>query len=622
MTDMESTMTGMASDHKETRSDFQSLKRLWDLAGPLRGQIVKGIAFRFAQSFCLGLGFGTAIKLVTDLLGNGFIPDTAWALQITALAALSLIGQIIFSYLASKTTWMAAFDLGGQLRLSMLDRLKQLPLGFHLSRNRGDTVTMLTSDMQTVESFMSDGLPRIAEALGMPVAILVFLAFQDVTVAVAALVSIALAIPVYLKASRHLAKLGIRRQDMQAAAAARMIEFVQGIAVIRAFNRIAKGAEDFKAALEIFRNLSVRMVMQLTLPLVGFGLILMLGVPMILFAAGWQWLNGDIDAATAITACMLIYALYGPLLGLLSVMENTRMADASLTRMDRILAARPLPEPTIALEPKGFDIAFKDVHFGYHDKPVVDALSFTVPERTMTAIVGPSGAGKSTILNLLPRFWDINGGAITIGGIDIKEMTSERLASLITVVFQDVYLFSGTIFDNIAFGRDPVSRQEVEDAARAAQAHDFITRLPNGYQTRVGEGGASLSGGERQRISIARAILKDAPIVLLDEATAAIDPTNEKALQSALAALVAHKTLIVVAHKLSTVRVADTILVLDAGKIVERGTHDNLVQTGGLYARLWQHWSTAANWRIGHKAPSQNANGAYRTQGKEYDHDV
>ncbi|WP_220151459.1 ABC transporter ATP-binding protein [Thalassospira profundimaris] len=609
MTNSESTMTGMDADGHEIRSDIQSLKRLWALAGPLRSQIVKGIAFRFAQSFCLGLGFGTSIKLVTDLMWDDFTPDTGWALQITALAALSLVGQIAFSYLAAKTTWMAAFDLGGQLRLSMLDRLRQLPLGFHLSRNRGDTVTMLTSDMQSVENFMSDGLPRIAEALGMPVAILVFLAFQDGIVALAALASIVIAIPVYLKASRHLAKLGIRRQDMQAAAAARMIEFVQGIAVIRAFNRVGKGAEDFKAALETFRNLSVRMVMQLTLPLVCFGMILMLGVPLVLFAAGWRWLGGEIDAATAITACMLIYATYSPLLGLLAVMENTRMADASLTRIDRILSAPRLPEASRPREPGGFDIAFDNVRFGYRDRAVVDSLSFRVPERTMTAIVGPSGAGKSTILNLIPRFWDIDGGAILIGGVDIRQMSPERLASLITVVFQDVYLFSGTIFDNIAFGCQDATREEVEDAARAAQAHAFITDLPNGYQTRVGEGGASLSGGQRQRISIARAILKDAPIVLLDEATAAIDPTNEKALQAALAALVAHKTLIVVAHKLSTVQAADEILVLDEGRIVERGVHDDLVGKDGIYAKLWRHWREAANWHISRKAdPAGNLN--------------
>ena len=300
-----------------------------------------------------------------------------------------------------------------------------------------------------------------------------------------------------------------------------------------------------------------------------------------------------------IAALVLVFAVYSPLLGLSQVMELVRMADASLTRMDRILTAKPLPTTVDPSEPQGFALRFEAVDFSYRaDRPVLWSLGFEVAERSMTAIIGPSGSGKSTILNLVARFWDVSGGSISIGGADIRTMSEERLASLITVVFQDVYLFAGTIFDNIAFGRSGASRAEVEAAARAAQAHEFIAALPDGYETRVGEGGATLSGGERQRISIARAILKDAPIVLLDEATAAIDPTNELAIQKALARLVAEKTLVVVAHKLSTIRAADQILVLDGGRIVERGSHDQLLEGEGLYHRLWQTRSRAAGWRI------------------------
>jgi ATP-binding cassette subfamily B protein len=294
------------------------------------------------------------------------------------------------------------------------------------------------------------------------------------------------------------------------------------------------------------------------------------------------------------------------------------MADASLTRMDRLLMAEPLPLCPAPRDPEGFAIRFDGVDFGYtQGRSALRDVSFDVPERSMTAIVGPSGAGKSTILNLLPRFWDVDDGAITIGGVDLRDVESGRLNELITVVFQDVYLFSGTIFDNIAFGRKGASPEDVEAAARAAQAHDFIMAMPEGYRTKVGEGGASLSGGERQRISIARAILKDAPIVLLDEATAAIDPTNERAIQIALKALVADKTLIVVAHRLSTIRAADRILVLDGGRVVECGHHETLVGAGGLYDHLWRHWTQAAEWRIGKMHPSsQGTGGEGRWQGQ------
>lgn len=595
-------------EHMETdvRSDLESLRRLWTIAGPERSQILAGIVFRFAQSFCLGLAFAVVISLIADLTrGLPMTYGRAW--QVTGLMLLSLAGQLLFGYLSASRSWLASFTLAGELRLSMLDRLRALPLGFHLSRDKGDTVTMLTSDMQMLETFLSDALPRIAQAFGLPAAVLIYLAFRDGVVALAALASIIVAVPFYLWTSRYLARLGIRRQDMQAEAASRMIEYVQGIAIIRAFNRIGKGQEDFRAALEAFRDQSIRMVIRLTAPLTAFATIIMLGVPLVMVVAGLRLTGGAIDPATAIATLVLVFALYGPIIGLSEVMEQTRMADASLTRMDRVLTAGPLPPPVVPEQPEGFGVDFRNVDFGYRPgQTVLHGVSFTVPERSMTAIVGPSGAGKSTLLSLLPRFWDVDGGAIRIGGIDVRNMDAETLGEHITVVFQDVYLFSGTIFDNIAFGRKNVTAAEVEAAARAAQAHDFITALPRGYQTQAGEGGAMLSGGERQRVSIARAILKDAPIVLLDEATAALDPTNERAIQTALQALCADKTLIVVAHRLSTIRGADQIVVLDEGRIVEHGDHLSLVGAGGLYARLWRHWNDAASWRIGSRSASEH----------------
>lgn len=595
-------------DTRELRSDLASLRRIWALAGPLRGKVMRGVIFRFLQSICLGLSFGALIWVITGL-ADGRELSGAWIGQVIAIVTVSLIGQTLFSYLSSMDSWLSSFALASDLRLSILDRLRLLPMGFHLSRHQGDTVTVLTSDMQMLESFMSDALPRIAQAFGLPLIVLAFLFWRDWGVALAALASLVLAIPIFLWTSRRLALLGIRRQDMQAEAGARMIEYVQGIAVIRAFNRIAEGEESFRGALARFRDISVRMVVQLTAPLVLFGAVLMLGVPLVILMAGSRYLGGSIDAGTLITVLVLILSLYTPLLGLLSVMEMTRMADASLTRIDRIMTAGRLPEPARAREPDGFAVSFENVAFSYlPGKTVLEDVSFDVPEHTMTAIVGPSGSGKSTILNLMPRFWDVDHGSIRIGGVDVREIGEERLNQLVTMVFQNVYLFAGTIFDNIAFGRPGAREAEVEAAAKAACAHEFIMALPEGYRTRVGEGGASLSGGERQRVSIARAILKDAPIVLLDEATAAIDPTNERAIQNAMARLVADKTLIVVAHKLATIEAADQILVLNDRHIAEQGDHQGLLEQGGLYHRLWSHRAQAASWQIGagrHACPSR-----------------
>ena len=590
-------------DHAPTRSDLESLARVWALAGPLRGRVAIGLLFRFAQSLALGLAFGVVVWTVTSL-ADGRAMTSDWAWQITGLMLLSLVAQIGFAYLAVSFSWLSSYLVAGDVRLSMLDHLRKLPMGFHLSRHKGDTVTALTSDMQMIESFLSDALPKIAQAFGLPIVVFVFLLFRDWVVALSAMASIVVAMPVFVWSSKKLSQLGLRRQDIQAAAAARMIEFAQGIAVIRAFNQIAKGQESFEAALRAFRDISITMVVKLVVPIIAFAAIMMLGAPLVIVVGALRYFGAEISLGTLISVLVLLFSIYAPLLALVSIMEVTRMADASLTRMDRITTGEPLPEPESPRQPEGFAVRFEDVQFGYlPDTPVLRGVSFTVPERTMTAIVGPSGSGKSTILNLLPRFWDVAGGTISIGGVDIREMTGEVLNGLITVVFQDVYLFAGTIFDNIAFGRPGASREEVEAAARAAQAHDFIMALPGGYQTKVGEGGAMLSGGERQRVSIARAILKNAPIVLLDEATAAIDPTNEKAIQLALSRLVADKTLIVVAHKLSTIQAADQILALESGRIVERGEHADLLVQDGLYARLWSHRARAAGWHLGADTP-------------------
>lgn len=598
-------MSMAAADH--IRSELESLRRVWALAGSQRGKVLRGVAFRFAQSICLGLAFGVVLWAVTGLV-DGRPLTAAWIRQAAGLMALSLAGQIVFGYLSAADSWLSSYVLAGDLRLTILDRLRGLPMGFHLRRQKGDTVTVLTNDMQMLESFMSDALPRVAQACGLPLIVLAFLFSRDWVVGLAALTSLVAAAPVFLWSSRRLARLGVQRQDIQAEAGARMIEYVQGMAVIRAFNRLSKGQESFSEALRQFRDISVRMVVQLTTPLVLFGAVLMLGAPIVILAAAARHFARELDAGDLITAIVLLFSVYSPLLGLASVMELTRMADASLTRIDRIMAADLLPQPAAPQKPDGFSVRFAGVDFSYApDRPALSGISFEAPERTMTAIVGPSGAGKSTLLSLLPRFWDVNAGRIEIGGVDIRNLSEAKLNDLITVVFQDVHLFTGSIFDNIALGRPSATQAQVEAAARKAQAHAFISALPDGYRTAVGEGGANLSGGERQRISLARAILKDAPIVLLDEATAAIDPTNERAIQQALAELVADKTLIVVAHKLSTIQAADQILVLDNGRLVERGGHETLIAAQGVYRRLWSHRVEAERWRIARAASVANA---------------
>ena len=575
---------------------------VWRAAGPGRGRLARGLAFRFAQSMSLGASFAAVAWVLTELREGPLTPGQIRL--VVVLVVSSLVGQLGFGFLAVTDNWVSSFATVGRLRLSLLDHLRRLPMSFHLGRQQGDTITAVTSDMSMLEVFASDALPTVAQALGLPAAVLIALCVTDPPLAGAVAVSIVVSAPVLLWANRRMAALARQRQDRQADAVARMLSYVQGIAVIRAFNLTGERQQRFREALEAFRAISLRMVARLIVPVLVFAAVLQLGTPLVIAAVGYWLFGGRIDATAALVALVLVLSVYTPLLGLVQVMEILRLADASLSRFERVAKAAVQPEPAEPLEPADASLQFDRVAFSYlPGRPVLHEVSFTVPERSMTAIVGPSGSGKSTLLNLLGRFWDVDAGAIRIGGVDVRALGAEHLYKSITVMFQDVYLFQGTIFDNIAFGQPDAEPDQVRAAAEAAQAHHFITALPGGYDTRVGEGGATLSGGERQRITIARAILKDAPIVLLDEATSAIDPTNEKRVTEALANLVAHKTLLVVAHKLSTIRSADQVVALEHGRVAEIGTPAKLMSTGGVFARFHAQRERAQGWRLDRGSP-------------------
>lgn len=318
-----------------------------------------------------------------------------------------------------------------------------------------------------------------------------------------------------------------------------------------------------------------------------------------MFCAGLLAIGGELTFARLSVILLASFTIFNPLEVMGQMTTLIRMLDSTLDRVERIKQAKRIDENGKDISLDSFDIAFDHVSFAYENgNPILNDVSFSIPQGSMTAIVGPSGSGKTTITRLIARFWDIQDGSITIGGHDVKEFTCDSLLKNMSMVFQNVYLFRDTIENNIKFGFPEATHEQVVEAAKKACCHDFITALPDGYNTVIGEGGSTLSGGEKQRISIARAMLKDAPIILLDEATASVDPENEVHLQQAISALVKNKTLIVIAHRLSTIRDADQVLVVDNGKIAQKGVHADLIQQKGIYQNFWNIRQKARNWKL------------------------
>jgi ATP-binding cassette subfamily B protein len=576
-----------------------AVRRIWQLAGPQRRRLALAVGCRVLWAVLMGLAM-VQLVVVVDEVRHGSL-DGGDVARVTAVYAALLAGQVAANYWSNRLSWTAAFDMGAEVRMAVLDRLQRLPLGFHVRRDQGDTLTALTQDIVTVETFAHAPLPALVGALAGPLCVGTFLAAVDLRLAAVTLASVAVAVPVYLVANRVFEGLALRRQDTQAEAAGRIVEYLQGIAVIRAFNLGGERLDRFRRSLDDLRVVNTRLAV-LILPLASCAMtVVELGVPLLVGLGGYWLAGGEVDAGTLVVFLVLSMRVYQPLVHAADQLEQLRIADASLHRIARLADRPEQPAPAAPIAaPADATVSLDGVRFGYSpERPVLHGVDLTVPAGTTCALVGPSGAGKTTILNLVARFWDPQQGAVSLGGADLRDLTADQLYEAVTVVFQDVYLFPGSVFDNIAFGRTGASREDVIAAARAAQADEFVSALPEGYDTPVGEGGARLSGGERQRISVARAVLKDAPVVLLDEATAALDPTSERLLQAALRELVRDKTLLVVAHRLATIQGADQIAVVDGGRIAERGTHTDLLAAGGLYAHLWSTRRRATHWRLG-----------------------
>jgi ATP-binding cassette, subfamily B, bacterial IrtB/YbtQ len=571
------------------------IRRLFTALGPEHDRALRRMLGLLAAAAVLqGAAFVLLVPALRELLGGA--PDRAWP-WVIALAVL-WIGFAAVNFTATLAGFGTGANLSRDLHHRIGDKVAQLPLAWFTADRVGGLGRLATERVLAIMGVPAHLLRQLVDATVTPLVVVLAMFLFDWRLAVAMAVAAVAAAVVYRIAGRRMQAADRDADRIHADAAGRIVEFARAQPVLRAFGRTVEGHSALDAALAAQHGAGRRMLRAGIPGVVGLGFVAQAAFVVLLAMGTYLALDGSLGAAELIALLVLAARFVEPVMLIAELGGALRVAENALSEINALLATETLPEPEESLATCGVDVELDGVRLGYDGTPVLDGLSMRVPRGGMTALVGPSGAGKTTVIKLIARFFDPDAGVVRVGGVDVRELRTEDLTSLISVVFQDVYLFDGTVLDNVRVGRPDATVEEVRAAARAARVDDIAERLPGGWDAPVGEGGSRLSGGERQRISIARALLKDTPIVLLDEPTAALDAENEHALQQAVSALSRDRTVLVVAHRLNTLREADHIVVLDGGRAVEEGVHDELLARDGRYAHFWRERSRARGWRL------------------------
>ena len=544
--------------------------------------------------FCLSI---EAIRIIFSAFdGSGQPLDTTRLWWILGIMAVYMLVMALAERASYRANFRGAYEMSASGRLSLAEHLRKLSLGFLSKRDPGDLSSMLVTDFMMAETGISHHLPQLMGAIVMPVLAFASLVWIDWRMAVSMFAALPLALLVLWASTKAQRKLSGRQIQAKINAGNRLEEYLQGIRVMKAYNLIGDRFVRLRDAFEELRRACIRQEALLG-PFVLLSITLVrAGLTMMVLCGTYLLLGGQLSILVFVLFLVVGSRVFDPLTSALTNFTEFRYFSIA---GGRILSLMNEPEMKGEQQsPAAGDIRFEHVSFAYQDKEVLHDINITLPKNSLTALVGPSGSGKSTVMKLCARFYDPQKGCIFFNGVPMNEINPESLMSHISMVFQDVYLFQDTIRNNIRFGKTDATEEEIIAAAKKACCHDFIMRLPKGYDTLVGEGGCTLSGGEKQRVSIARVILKDAPIILLDEATASLDPENEVEVQKAIDSLIKGRTVIAIAHRLKTIKDADQIIVLDNGRIKEEGTHDDLIRNEGLYAHLWNIQESISGWKL------------------------
>lgn len=586
----------------------QGFIRLLELAGARKYKLFASGFLAIISSVLSLAPFFLIYLILVKLLDPSFGPqDYGYVWKLAWLTVLAVLARLALGYSSNLLAHLAAFDIIYGLRTNLAKHLGSLPMGYFTGTTSGEIKTTVSEDVENIELFVAHHIRDVVEGISLPIITIAYLFFVDWRMALVALISLPIGL-LLIRAMMNVVEDAVRKWlDSLEKMNTTIVEYVRGMPVIKVFNQTATSFSRFKDSVNAFRDFTLLCAKKQTPYWAAFTVLV--GAPLffLLPFGTWFYLNGSLSLPKLLLCLMLGSGYMILLLKFAEVGGLLSRISEGVRRMDRIFSEPEIPAPDTPKIPESYDIEFRNVSFSYGEEEVLHEASFKAKEGTVTALVGPSGAGKTTIAQLLPRMWDIDKGEILIGGVNIKNIPLEELMNTIGFAFQDVYMFSDTVYENIRMGMKNVREEDIIQAAKIAHCHEFIEKLPNGYDTIIGEGGkVHLSSGERQRIALARMVLKNPPIVIVDEAIASVDPENEAKILDAFAEIIKGKTVIVIAHRLSTITDADQILVVDNGRIVERGTHDGLLKSGGLYKKMWDMQTSAQKWAFNIEGGTKN----------------
>ena len=580
---------------------FKTMKRIIRWAGRYKKRLYLGSVCSFFSSLATAIPTMVAAYALDKAI-QAYWTNTALEPALIWQTLWIIVGSIALNFLLSYLRAVLQESIGTEVaagqRIHLGDVLKRVPLGYFSQNSVGDILAGVTTELSVLELQGMKMVDAAINGYAKFIAIVLCLIFFSPVAAAISVIGVVLSALALHGISRHSEKTATTAHEAVENMSGAAIEYIRGLSIVKSFGQEGASTQSFRSANKALKDIRIGIEKGFT-PFNCLHLFaLKLASMGIVFICAWQAAQGQMSMAFFLMFVLFSFVMFGSVENINDAAHLLGVIDSAMDKLEALENAEYIDQDGTDIKPTSYDIEFKDVSFGYDDRTILHDLNFTIPQNTTTAIVGPSGGGKTTLCNLIARFYDVNSGTITLGGTDIRIFTCDSLLRNISMVFQNVYLFRDTIKNNIKFGSPDAADEQIIAAAKAARCHDFIMALPDGYDTVIGEGGSSLSGGEKQRISIARAMLKDAPIVILDEATASIDPENEHLIQEAISALTHGKTIITIAHRLATIENADQILVIDGGTVAQRGTHEELLEQEGTYKTFIKIREQAEGWRI------------------------